>query len=94
MTNENKKTCEIIIKKDGETVVREKTNAIFCIINREESVKRFFRINKISSLDLLYILDAAQELIDQNIEEHEELELIWAIRRSNKLKDKVSKNEE
>ena len=94
MENENKKTCEIIIKKDGETVVQEKTNAIFCIINKDDRVTNGVFIDNVSGKDLLCMLISTQEIIDKQLEKHKELELFWAIRRYNKLKDKVSKNEE
>lgn len=94
MENENKKTFEIIIKRDGETVVQEKTNAIFCIINHEQSVKQCVFFNKISNIDLLYLLDAAQEIIDNNLEKRKELKAIWSLHRLHKLIDKVGKNEE
>lgn len=58
MENENKKTCEIIIKKDGETVVQEKTNAIFCIINKDDRVTNGVFIDNVSGKDLLCILKA------------------------------------
>lgn len=87
---EDKKPYELIIKKNGETIIQEKTNAIFGVINLENSALRLWFEKEISAVDLIRLLDVLQKyIIDKALEEDTKLQALWYLQKFLKIADKM-----